>query len=516
MAARFSAFVDQHELQAGESLTLVLESDDPTYFVEPDISPLKRQFELLASQHHPLVQTEQGSVTQWHLTLRPKGTGSHRIPALSLGEHSTTPLTLWVHDIPNLASATLAPVYIDAHVDRDTPYLHAQVLLTIRVYHSTPLYADGQLSPLSMESARVEPLGEPKILEQYIHGIRHGVIEIRYAIFPQTTGQLLIPEQAFSATLAGQDPTSLDAPAEHKPGHKIEVRTTPITLQVQPPPADYPSEALWLPAQQLTLQQSLSHTGTQLSLQHALGRTLTLNAIGLPSTLLPQLLPTQNTGFTQYDNPVVRQQSSSSQGLVSRLEEQQLLVAQQPGTYALAGIELPWWDTENDRLAYARIPAHPLQISAPNTGFNSVFPLPRALPLPQELLWWQLAVLILSLACLLLWVLWRRARGLPAVTANAQFSSAALHLEQLRRACLHNNPADARAALDAWARQYATTPRALSEQSAVLQQALQSLNQSLYAQAEQPWQGLPLWQAINSLALEHDPRPQQLPPLYPP
>ena len=36
--------------------------------------------------------------------------------------------------------------------------------------------------------------------EKTINGIRHGVIEVRYALFPQKSGELTIPAQLFSAT----------------------------------------------------------------------------------------------------------------------------------------------------------------------------------------------------------------------------------------------------------------------------------------------------------------------------
>jgi hypothetical protein len=36
--------------------------------------------------------------------------------------------------------------------------------------------------------------------------VRHGVIEMRYAIYPQHSGELIIPAQTFSATLVDAQP----------------------------------------------------------------------------------------------------------------------------------------------------------------------------------------------------------------------------------------------------------------------------------------------------------------------
>ena len=78
--------------------------------------------------------------------------------------------------------------------------MQAQVILTLRIYHSVSLYDDSTLSPLQMPEALVERLGEPRTYEKTINGVRHGVIEVRYALFPQKSGELTIPAQLFSAT----------------------------------------------------------------------------------------------------------------------------------------------------------------------------------------------------------------------------------------------------------------------------------------------------------------------------
>ena len=112
-AATFSATVDRTKLNEGESVELILESDDTAQFLTPDLKPLKPFFELLASKQVNRLSTTKGSekpVTQWILTLLPKQTGFVIIPPLSLGELQSAPINLSIKAFENVSPAALEPV----------------------------------------------------------------------------------------------------------------------------------------------------------------------------------------------------------------------------------------------------------------------------------------------------------------------------------------------------------------------------------------------------------------------
>ena len=50
--------------------------------------------------------------------------------------------------------------FIDASVDQEKVYVQAQAISTLRIYHSVSLYDDSSLTPLTMNDAKVEQLGE--------------------------------------------------------------------------------------------------------------------------------------------------------------------------------------------------------------------------------------------------------------------------------------------------------------------------------------------------------------------
>ncbi|MFG0379712.1 BatD family protein [Pseudomonas sp. zbq_18] len=524
-AADFSATVDRARLNEGESLDLILESDDATVFGMPDLTPLKQQFEVVSTRQENRLSSFDGKArasTRWVVTLLPLQTGFVVIPPLKLGDAESLPITLEV--IKSEAGGKLAPIFIDASLDRESVYVQAQAVLTLRIYHSVSLYDDSSLTPLSIPNARVEQLGDPRTYETDVNGVRHGVIELRYAIFPQQSGELTIPAQVFSATPALRSSGQDYNPFGPRPGRLTRVRSPQIPLQVKAKPASWPANEPWLPARALTLSEAWSpEPAATLNIGDSLTRNLMLRAEGLSSAQLPPLPVQDVVGLRRYpDQPQLRNQTNDK-GMAGSREESEALVASQGGRISLPAVQLHWWNTETDQLETASLPARELQV-AHNPSLDVETPTSDAGELPAgdaPLLWpWQLASLLLSLTTLLGFGLWWRARRQPAILPTAQSGpSPRTLLDDIKRACLANDSQASRQAIDAWARQQPETLADMAERFQPLSEALDDLNGTLYSESGHQWQGESLWKAIRSLPpLEAAASPQEtspLPPLYP-
>lgn len=527
-AAELSASVDRVQLSEGESVELTLESNDATLFGKPDLTPLQDLFELLGTRQINRLSTFNGearATTSWIITLQPKRTGYVVIPPLQLGDASSAPITLHVLAASaNNGQTRLAPVFIEASLDHDSVYVQAQAILTLRIYHSVTLYDDSNLTPLQMANANIEQLGEPQTYEKLINGVRHGVIELRYAIFPQQSGELQIPALTFSATVvAARAPNDAFTPFS-RPGKLTRVTSAQIPLQVKAKPAAYPADAVWLPARALTLGESWSTPPEQSKVGDSLTRSLTLQAEGLSSAQLPPLPSPQIAGVRSYpDQPQLANQINA-QGITGSREERIALVPSHSGPVQLPALEVLWWNTQTDQLERTRLPGRELQI-----GENPLLQgepgneaAPTSLVVDGPPLWpWQLACALLSLTTLAGFGLWWRARRQPAIAPTSQTGpSPRTLLDDLKRACLSNEPQSTRQALDAWARQQPETLADMAARFLPLSSALDGLNGALYSETGQQWQGEDLWRAIRTLptAQEQGTSPQEpspLPPLYP-
>ncbi|WP_298190408.1 BatD family protein [uncultured Pseudomonas sp.] len=527
-ALSLNATVDRTRLNAGESVELTLESEDATLFGKPDLQPLNQLFDVLGTRQVNRLSNGSGGAqasTRWIITLQPKHSGYVVIPPLSLAQLQSAPITLHVQETTSAADNRLAPVFIDASLDQESVYVQAQSVLTLRIYHSVSLYDDSNLTPLEMPQARVEALGEPRTYEKDINGVRHGVIELRYAIFPQESGELLIPAQAFTATAVDRSASNTYNPFGPRPGKVVRVKSPEIPLMVKAKPASYPADAPWLPARALSLSEVWSPQPEDARVGDSLTRSLLLKAEGLASAQLPPLPATQAAGLRRYpDQPQLANQVSEN-GLTGSREEREALVANREGMIALPAVEVRWWNTQTDQLEHSSLPARNLQVAAnPNLEALPVAAERPAVSQAADVqLWpWQLSTGLLGLTTLLGFTLWWRARRQPAVLPSQQTGPSPRNLlDDLKRTCLANDSQATRHALDAWARQQPETLADMAARFTPLSDALDGLNGALYSESGQHWQGRNLWLAIRSLPATEDLEStantdtSTLPPLYP-
>jgi len=520
-ASALVARVDRTQLSLDETVELTLETGDITAFGRPNLQPLDGLFKVFDSRQVNQLSGANGearTITQWLITLQPLQTGYVVIPPLQLGDWRSEPITLHVSEPGNEGSDTLAPIFIDSSLDQDSVYVQAQVVLTLRIYHSVSLYDDSTLSPLQMSDALVERLGEPRTYEKDINGIRHGVIEIRYALFPQKSGTLSIPAQLFSATTVASNGAFYGS----RFGKSTQVKSPEIPLEVKAKPAEYPADAPWLPATDLTLVEAWSPQPQDAQLGEALTRSLMLKAEGLSSTQLPPLESPPVAGLRRYPDQPSLNDEVTDKGVSGSREQREALVATGAGEYVLPSVELVWWNTVEDRLERSTLPERTLQV-AENSEFQQAPITHPDTPQAQTetRLWpWQLSSAVLALTTLLGFGLWLRARSQPAVIRTVQSGPTPRSLlDDLKRACLANDTQATRHALDAWARQQPETLADMAARFVPLSDALDGLNGALYSETGQRWQGEALWQAIQNLPTAQpavtEAEAGALPPLYP-
>ncbi|MHC8395074.1 BatD family protein [Pseudomonas sp. LB3P93] len=526
-AAALVASVDRSRLNSGETVELTLESNDVTQFGKPDLAPLEPLFEVRGTRQVNQLTTLNGdnrATTRWIITLLPKENGSVTIPPLQLGEVQSQPITVQVVESETQDTKNkLAPVFIDASLDQTSVYVQAQAILTLRIYHSVSLYDDSSLTPLQIPDARIEQLGETRTYEKVINNLRHGVIEMRYAIYPQHSGELTIPAQMFSATLVDAQPTQDAATQVPKSGKLMRVSSSPILLTVKAKPITYPADLPWLPARSLSLSESWNPEPDHAQVGDSLTRSLTLKAEGLASSQLPPLPATDANGLRRYPDQPVLSNQSTERGLIGSREDREALVPGRSGAIELPAVEVVWWNTFEDHLEHSSLPARSLQVAS-NPSMVVDTPANTAqvnAGVDSEILWrWKLSTLILACTTLLGFGLWWRGRWQPAVLRATQTGpSPRTVLDDLKRACQANDSHATRQALDAWARQQPETLADMAARFVPLSDALDGLNGALYSETGQHWQGEDLWRAIKAIPIAEriqDPVGDSgLPPLYP-
>jgi len=430
----------------------------------PDLTPLRQDFEILGSQTSSQFRSINGQTSAWteyQITLRPKRTGSLTVPSIRIGNDVSEEITLNVRSIdPTLKQTIDAMVFFETELSVDPVYVQAETVLTRRLYYSNgvQIYSDLPGAP-EVADAVVVPLGDTRSRTEVRGGQRYGVIEQRFALYPESSGELLIPEIAVTASVRLQSGGRI-----RRSG--IRVASEPLKLRVLSIPDAYPHDQSWLPATGLEIRDRWQPDTLRAEVGEPLSRELEVVIRGNSSSAIPPVLQEPPAdGIKIYPETPRLSEDSSGDTLVGRRLQSYALVPTRPGPLTIAGTALTWWDTRTGEVRQTRSPGRRIDISgtavttARGTEASAAVPPPAAdgptdAPAdgsgPQRPPWWPLGLLLLvALAAAI-----GGRRWLAAVSASVGPPRAATPQRRWRRArsaveraCAGDSPAAMRHAL---------------------------------------------------------------------
>jgi hypothetical protein len=253
--ARLDASVDASTISAADTIRLTLRADSANVSGDPDLEPLAAQFDVLGNQRSSQFRMINGKTdawTTWTLLLKPKHTGDLEIPAISLGSEKSQPIHISVRELdPQLKRAVDQTVFFETTYQPHEVYVQSQIVVQRKLFYENgaQLYGDMPSAP-DVPGAMVKPLGDAEHSMVLRDGRQYGVIEQRFAIFPERSGDLTIA----GASVAG----SVRIDSDFGGGGRrigVDVAAPPLTIRVLPIPPEYPQAAPWLPATDVELLQ---------------------------------------------------------------------------------------------------------------------------------------------------------------------------------------------------------------------------------------------------------------------
>lgn len=541
-AADIVASSDRDPASLNESFTLIFSSDEEPDG-EPDFSPLNEDFQVLRQGRSTQVNMVNGRLsrrTEWKLTVLAKRSGMLTVPRIAFGGEFSRPFTLTVvpGTAPPAAGGSDDKLVIEVEAEPKNPYVQAQVLYTIRLLHRIAL-RNGQLDDPKTIDAVVQKLGEDRRYQTERNGRLYGVIERRFAIFPQKSGSLRIEPINLEAELAG-GPGSVFDEFFGRQGRIYKIRSDAMVLQVRPIPASFKGRH-WLPVGKLQLEESWSTTPPETVVGEPITRTLAVTAEGITMGMIPELTDKNavRPELQRYPDQPVLNEEHGAHGLISRRREKTALIPMKEGEYRLPGVELPWWNTKSDRLEIARIPERVLK-AAPSPALPAAEPLPiapspaetqrsaapeqvpagavsAAFPPREPTFWFWLAW-----ACglgwlstvLVWWWTWRQRVNRETPTVEIPPPDLSRSLASLQRAAAEQDASAARRALLAWglARWPDSPPANLEQLAARLGgaalQPIAELNQAVYGNRSRDWSGDALVGVIADASRNRRRRPE--------
>jgi len=477
--------VDRDEVVRGETLTMSIRVNNRQGGVSLDISSLNSRFEVISTRSSSRLQTINNRVQAWTeytLVLFPLQLGEQEIPPIVVDGQATQAFVVTVLEADDSTIASSNPnLRMETSISGNDVYVQEQLLYTVRLYFTISGIRNPNFTDLSLENAVVQTLGPPNQYEEIIDGQRYGVYEINYVIFPQRSGELVIPDMVFRGQVTDGSSryvfrnTHVEPVTAFADGHQVRVRERPSA---------YPSNATWLPARHLQLNETWSADPQGLMPGDSVDREITVRGVGLDGPALPPLPSQDVEGLNVYPEGTDISRRIEDGDVVGRRVERYSLVATEPGTVQVPEVRIPWWNVDTESVEFAVLPARTITVSGPSvmepgSGISQL-PVdqqdpaaiePAAAPIDELIssartptwILALLAALLATIAVLLLMIYRRSQQAVDAAGASLQtqpyqreiaVEQEAQAFRDLQQACARSDAGAIRLSMIAWARQY--------------------------------------------------------------
>jgi hypothetical protein len=462
------------------------------------------------------------SKSTWVIHLRPRHIGALSIPALKVGSATTQQITIQVSKATARNDSIQGPtgdIWMDMHIEPKQVLVQQQVIVSIRIYQAAALN-QAQLTEPSPANTIIERLGEDINYQATRNGRIWQVLERRYALFPQQSGQIKIePVQLDGSIVVRNSNFNPLFPQSVRP---IRVRSNALALDVSAVPPNWDGGE-WLPARGVKLIEDWP-AATVFKVGEPVTRTLTLRSEGLESSQLPSLYNMLPDHLKAYPDQPKLTDDKTIEGVHGSRQEKVAIMPMMPGTYVLPQIDIPWWNTETGRKEMTTIPPRTFKVVASAaTAVASALNQPglgvKELPVarisdksaPAESAWRWLA-LISSTGWLLtlvwFWMRRKQAKAKQYDKNDGRTSNLKQAKKSVEFACKRNDAKACEQALLSFSQlQCPDSPvnslAALACQGeADLAREITNLEKSLYAPGKKDWCGTGLLQAFQKAGLK--------------
>lgn len=362
-AGNLTASVDRDALGLEETFTLTLRYDEQIN-TSPDYELLQKDFDILNTQSGTQMSIINGNMeasTEWKIALAPKRIGKLLVPSFTIDGAISDAIEITVEGKNRSTKNTDNSVTVELETSKDSAYVQEQIIVTLRLYTTVGL-SGIDLQPLQVKDALVVQLDE-KQYQTKINGQPGAVVETRYALFPQQSGELLIPSVLYQVAVNPGQRDLWDRFYGNGQNNILRLRTDEQRITVNPAPVNTMG-ADWLPATQVELTEHWSAGIDSLKVGEPITRTITIKAQGLTAGQIAPLQLPKLDGLTFYSDQAQNDDQKTTQGIVGSRIETIAIVPTKEGRFTLPETEVQWWDTNSQRMLTASLPAVTLNVGS--------------------------------------------------------------------------------------------------------------------------------------------------------
>ncbi len=349
--------VDRNEIARGETLTLTIRVYDQRQGMQLDLTPLTTDFDVLGTRTSSQIRSINGAVESWTdyiVTLFPLEEGELTIPAITINNTATTPITITVLNQGPRSNQSSDELFLELETNKDSLYVQEQLLFTVSLYYTINGIRNPQFTELEMPDSVIQLIGSPNQYEKLIDGVRYGVYEKRYVIFPQRSGPLEIPDILFRGEVTDG---SSNFVFRNLNTRRVTAFIDGITIDVKERPASAQQDNFWLPVTNLALSEVWNPPLEDVKVGDSVTRTITMVADGLDGAVLPPFSDLELTGANIYPEPPGIDRTYVDGSIVGTRIETVAIVPTASGFLDIPQISVPWWNVNTDAAEVAVVPA---------------------------------------------------------------------------------------------------------------------------------------------------------------
>ena len=362
-AQEIEVSVDRNELARGETLVYTIRIYEQRQGMQLDLTPLTNEFDVLGTRTSSQVRSINGAVESWTdyiITLFPLTEGELTIPSIEINETQTNPIIITVSNEGPRSNQDSDELFLEIEVNKETVYVQEQLLFTIRLYYTINGIRNPQFTELEMEDTVIQLIGSPNQYENLIQGVRYGVYEKRYVIFPQRSGPLNIPDILFRGEVTDG---SSNFVFRNLNTRRVTAFIDGITINVAERPTEVRGSSIWLPVSNLILEEEWNTDLNNLKVGDSVERTITMIAEGLDGAVLPPFSAEEINGLNVYPDPPSIERNYVDGSIVGTRVETSTLVATSPGAIEIPEISVPWWNINTNEPKSTVIPATIIEVA---------------------------------------------------------------------------------------------------------------------------------------------------------
>lgn len=380
LADSLTAKVNRNPVPAGETFVLSLDYVGEPGTEKPDFSVLNHNFTVYSVLNSYKSYYSNGNFTktyQWNVTLAANNTGTITIPAISVGNYKSKPITLKVVDAASLPG-DVAPAQLKFSVSRSisnpNPLVQQQINYTFKITTSEALQGSvPQFMSTNGDDWIIRSLGNPEIVNRLQNGVEIKEITFNYALFPQKSGDLVIPEvrfEGFYINPENRNSNSMqqmlgafgglddDAFGLGMLGARVPVNLAArsISISVGKIPAEN-NGYWWLPAKQAELYSNWQKKIPEFKSGEAVNREIYLRVNGVIDTQLPKIEFPNIEGVKQYPEKPTIQSDVKGEDVVSIMKINTVYIPERSGKVMIPEIAVNWYNIKTKKMEKATLPS---------------------------------------------------------------------------------------------------------------------------------------------------------------